>query len=348
MLLSCTEKTERTSPQIKPITESVYASGIIKSVGQYQVFSTVSGLVQDVYVKEGDTILKNTPILKLLGHTAALNQQSASLDKRYYEEKITGESLKDLEIQIELARSKMKNDSLLLERQKNIWQNSVGTLNDLEQRELNSKNSTTSYNSLLLKYKDLEKQFRYNLDHSVKNLEITSAVADEFVVKSKMNGRVYDLLKKQGELVTPQSPVALIGDAHYFLVELQVDENDITKIRLGQQVIITMDSYKGQVFNATVSKINPLMNETSRSFTIEAGFVVQPKVLYPNLTLEANIVIGVRKNALTIPRSYLIDDNFVLMQNHKKKKIVTGLKDYQEVEVLTGLKADDVILKPSE
>lgn len=333
---------------VKPITESVYASGIVKSSGQYKVFSTVTGLVQDIYVQDGDTVVKNSPILKLSGKTAVLNQQSAVLDRQYHEQKAMGESLKDLEIQIELAKNKMENDALLLRRQKNIWQNSGGSLNDLEQRELNSKNSITTYNSLLLKYKDLKKQLKYNLDHSAKNLEITNAVANEYLIKSEMNGRIYDLLKERGELVTPQSPVAIIGNAHSFLVELQVDENDIANIRLGQQVLITMDSHKGQVFNAVVSKISPLMNETSRSFTVEARFGTQPAVLYPNLTVEANIVIRRKKKALTIPRSYLMADKYVLMQNHKRKEIVCGLKDYQEVEVLSGLKAGDVILKPAE
>nr|WP_121272029.1 efflux RND transporter periplasmic adaptor subunit [Pedobacter schmidteae] len=348
VLCCCTEKSEHTSPVVKSITESVYASGIIKSTGQYQVFSTVSGLVQEVYVEEGDTVFKTSPILKLLSQTALLNQQSAVLDRRYNEERALGESLKDLENQIGMAKSKMENDVLLLERQKNIWQNGGGSLNDLEQRELNRKNSNTVFNSLSLRYKDLKKQLKYNLDRSTKNLEITNAVANEYVIKSEMKGRVYGLLKEKGELVTPQSPVAIIGDAHSFLVELQVDENDITRIRLGQQVLITMDSYKGKVFKATVSKINPLMNEASRSFTVEARFMVKPEVLYPNLTVEANIMTNMKKRALTIPRNYLIDDQYVMMEDHKKKVIVCGLKDYQEVEVLSGLTVNDVILKPSE
>lgn len=347
-LWSCAEKMERTSPVIKPITESVYASGIIKSSGQYQVFSTVSGLIQDIYVQDGDTVYKDSPILKLSAPTAELNQQSASLERQYNKEKVMGESLKDLEIQIALAKSKMENDSLLLERQKDMWKNSVGTLNDLEQRELNHKNSITTYNSLLLKYKDLKKQLEYNLDRSLKNLEITRSVANEYLIKSKINGRVYDLFKEPGELVTPQTLIAIIGDAHSFYAELQVDENDITSIKLGQEVLITMDSYKGSVFKATVSKIDPLMSEISRSFTVEARFVLQPAVLYPNLTVEANIVIQTKKKALTIPRDFLIADKYVLMQNHKMKEIVCGLKDFQEVEVLSGLSTNDVILKPRE
>lgn len=348
LILSCKGKQEQVSPVIKSITESVYASGIIKSVGQYQVFSTVSGLIQDIYVKEGDTVSVNSPILKIEGKTAVLSQENAILDFRYNKEKEMGELLRDLENQVDLARSKMDNDLLLLERQKDIWKNSGGSLNDLEQRALNSKSSIAAYNSLLIKYRDFKKQLKYNVDHSAKNLQITNAVVSEYVLRSEIKGRVYDLLKEKGELVSPQSPVAIIGDAHIFLVELQVDENDIAKIRLGQEVLITMDSYKGKLFNGVVSKIGAVMSETSRSFTVEARFVNRPPLLFPNLTVEANIVIRTKKNALTIPRNYLVADKYVLLKNNKKKEIVCGLRDYQEVEIISGLKPGDIILKPIE
>ncbi|MCE9538130.1 MAG: RND transporter, partial [Bacteroidetes bacterium] len=48
ILESCNSKEEKTQPVIENISESVYASGIIKSKNQYQVFSTVNGLIQEI------------------------------------------------------------------------------------------------------------------------------------------------------------------------------------------------------------------------------------------------------------------------------------------------------------
>jgi multidrug efflux pump subunit AcrA (membrane-fusion protein) len=107
-----------------------------------------------------------------------------------------------------------------------------------------------------------------------------------------------------------------------------------------------MDSYKGRVFEAIVSKIDPIMNEQSKSFTIEAAFINPPPTLYPNLTVEANIVIAVKENALLIPRNYLVDDQYVLLPNKEKRKVETGMKDYQQVEILKGLSSADEIIKP--
>ena len=147
-------------------------------------------------------------------------------------------------------------------------------------------------------------------------------------------------------MVSPQTPVAVLGDADEFILELQVDEYDIARVKPGQKVLLNLDSYKGQVFEARVYKVNPAMNERTRSFTVEADFVTTPPTLYPNLTTEANIVIQTKQNALTIPREYLLDSSYVLTEGEEKVKVETGLKDYQKVEILDGLTKEDVIVKP--
>jgi multidrug efflux pump subunit AcrA (membrane-fusion protein) len=78
------------------------------------------------------------------------------------------------------------------------------------------------------------------------------------------------------------------------------------------------------------------MDARSRTFKIEAHFLQVPVKLYPNLTAEANIIIQTKENTITIPRSYLVDNDYVIVNNDEKKKV--KLSDYQKVEILEGLK----------
>ena len=146
-------------------------------------------------------------------------------------------------------------------------------------------------------------------------------------------------------MVTTQFPVAIVGDANSFYVELQVDEYDIAKIQKGQRVMISMDSYKGTTYEAVIEKIYPIMNAKSKSFKVDAVFTKQPNNLFPNLSTQANIVISVKEKALTIPRSYLIDNEFVYLENKEKRKVVVGLMDYEKVEILSGINANDALVK---
>jgi hypothetical protein len=64
-----------------------------------------------------------------------------------------------------------------------------------------------------------------------------------------------------------------------------------------------MDSYKGDVFEAHVDKIVPIMVVRSRTFKIEAHFIKAPSKLYPNLTAEANIIIQTKKTPSPFPEA---------------------------------------------
>lgn len=88
----------------------------------------------------------------------------------------------------------------------------------------------------------------------------------------------------------------------------------------------------------SISKINPILNDRSKSFTVEATFTKEPPILYPFLTVEANIVIHTKDRALTV-RSYLVSDSMVLLENNKPVKVTTGLKDYLKVEIISGISA---------
>lgn len=329
------------------ISESVYASGIIKSKNQYQVYSTVNGLIQEVLVNEGDTVKIGDGLLKILNESAKLNVTNARLNAENADILANTDKLNEAKVTTTLALSKLKNDSLLFARQQNLKAQGVGSLIELEQRELAYKNSVTNYNVSRLHYRELERQLQFASNQSKNNLKLSTVLAGEYLIKAETNGRVYKILKEKGELVNTLNPVAVVGDAHDFLIEMMVDEFDIARIQKGQKIVLTMDSYKGVVFEALVDKIEPLMNEQSRSFTVKAVFVTQPSLLYPNLSAEANIVIQTKEKALTIPRSYLIGDSLVIVNKNEKRKVSVGLMDYQKVEIRSGLTATDLIYKPN-
>ena len=345
---SCKSKQEKLHPVKEKITESVYASGIIKSKNQYQVFSSLNGLVSVIHVADGDIVKKDDPIISLTNTTAQLNTENAAISADYTSVAANTEKINELQIAINLAKEKMDNDALLLQRQKNLWAEQIGTRNELDQRELAYKNSVNALQTARLRYAEMQKQISFQAKQSQKSLQISKVIAGDYAIKSEYSGKIYSLLKEKGEMVSVQSPVAIIGDADNFYLELQVDEYDIARMQPGQKIFLSLDSYKGQVYEATVKKINPIMNERSKTFTIEADFIKQPPALYPNLTCEANIIIQQKETALTIPRNYLLAGNNVMLENKELRKVVVGLKDYEKVEILGGITERDFILKPAQ
>ncbi len=349
LLFSCSKKD---SGQIKPtkgtITESVYASGVVKSEDQYTVYSTVNGVLQKINITAGQTITKGQSLFKIESDKASLNTENARLayqlsneNSRYIKDKIA-----EMETKVQVAKDKLALDQSVYTRNKNIKQYNIISEVEYERVELVYKNSKSNYEAALKQLSQLRIQLKNDQYKNSNNLKISEKSQSDFDVKSAFSGELFDVLVKEGTLITSQMPLAVIGKKNAFLLELDVDEYDMVKVSLGQKVVVTLDSYKGKVFDATVDKIYPIMDERSRTFKIEVHFDTPPTKLYPNLSAEANIIIQTKKNVLTIPKSYLIDDEYVLVNKDEKRKVKVGLNDYQNIEILEGLKAEETIYKP--
>lgn len=343
---SCKNKQEKIKPEIKSISESVYASGIIKSKDQYQVFSTVNGIIKEIFVSEGSIVKKGDPILSISNDVQVILEENSELTANYLSQSINKGKLIDAKLQIELCEQKMKIDSAMYFRLKKLWGQQIGSKNELEKSELVYKNSTASFKSAQIKYSDLENQIHYNERQSSNNLLISKKNKSDYIIKSEIDGTIYSLNKKKGEIVGLQSQLAIVGNSTYFILEMQIDEYDILKMKKDLPVLVSLDSYKGNVFEAKVTKINPLMNERSKTFLVEAEFVNKPEILYPNITFEGNVVLRNKNNALLIPRNYLINDSLVVNSNGENIKVKIGLKDYKNVEIIQGLNKDDELVMP--
>lgn len=346
-LFSCmSSEEETTTPFISDITESVYASGNIKALNQYEAFANGTGPIQEIFVQEGDLVEVGTPILAVYNERERLSRENAELAQSFADYQQNQSKLRDLQLAIDFAKSRLQNDSLLYARQQNLWKQNIGTIVELEQRKLAYENSKNNYQSALLRYQDVEREIEFNSRSAAKSAAISRALESDFVLKSQVNGRVYSLPKEKGEMVGPQTVVAVIGDAEKFIMELQVDEYDIAKVKLDQEIVVSMDSYTGEIFEGQVTKIYPLMDTKSKSFQVEATFTNTPPSLYPNLSLEANILTSAVKNALVIPRSYLIGDSKVILSDGDTVAVKVGIRNFQYAQILEGITETTEIIKP--
>lgn len=345
-LLSCGNDFEKTSPSAGSITESIYASGYIKSDNQYSVIPKVGGIIDHVYVESGDLVIKGSPIISIYDENQQLNSENAALTAKFYDFNSNVERLKQLFSQIDLAKAKMINDSSQYERQVKLSKDGVGIQVDLENSALTYKNSSTVYKNSIRDYYEYKRQLDYNSSQAKKNVQILGNTQRDFTVYSEIEGKVYNINVNKGEMVNQQTIIAVLGDAQKFVLEMQIDENDILKIKLGMEVIVSMDSYPDEAFKAVITKINPYMDKKSKTFVLEAEFVEQPSILYPNMNFEANIILQKRDQVLLIPRNYVVKDSLVINAKGDTLLIKTGLKDYKMVEILSGISATDILRKP--
>lgn len=347
IIFSCSKEQDKILPTETTLTEVVYSSVTIQPDSLYQAYAIVAGILDANLVDEGALVLKGETIMQIINNTPKLNSQNAKFALDLAKENYNGSGaiLSSIEEEIAAAKLKYKNDSINYFRQKNLWDNNIGSKAEFDARKLNYDLASNNLKLLSSKYNRTKNELLTAVKQAQNNYQTSLITTKDFAVKSKINGKVYALYKEPGEIVTTMEPLASIGSATNFIIEMLVDEVDIVQISKEQDVLINLDAYVDKVFKGKVSKIYPQKDQRNQTFKVEAIFENPPEVLYPGLSGEANIVIAKKNKVLSIPKSYIIDGNKV-KTDEGLVTITTGLQNMELIEVLTGITKDTYIYNP--
>lgn len=347
-MFSCKEEVPTFKPERKKIIESIFASGYVKSKNQYTSFPLVSGEVQEILVKEGEMVKAGQALIRIKNTVQDLSKKNAKLLADLNSSENNSGKIAELENLVALSKEKLALDSSIYFRQKNLFAKNIGTKIDLEAKLLTYKNALNNYQSAVQNLKDLKRQINFNAKQSKNNLSISAEMDDNYIIRAKVDGQVLSILKGIGDLVSPQTPVLTIGNTESFKLAMQIDENDIFDLKLGQKTYVKISSLPDTVLIARISKINPIMNERTKTFDVEALFEKNPPKMFSNLSFEANIEIRSKENALVIPRNLLVADSLVIGKDGEKIHIKLGLKNFENAEIISGINEKTELILPEK
>lgn len=348
-LLSCSDGEEEIYPEYRQITASVYTSVTVQPDSLYQVYAAVGGILDEWLVGEGDAVKKGEGVVRIVNNQPELNTENARLNLELARENYSGSNaiLQSLQDEILAARLQVKNDSLNYFRQKALWAQQIGSQAEYEGRELAYQLSRNKLSVLEGNLARTTNELRTRLIQAQNNYRSAQITTDDFTVASKIDGTLYAFYKNPGEIINLLEPLGAIGRTDDFVIEMLVDEKDIVQVKKGQRVFVTLDAYPNKVFEALVDRIIPKKDERSQTFKVEALFSDAPDQLYPGLAGEANVVVGNREKALTIPRSYLVNGGKVRTEDGLVP-VETGLGNLEYIEILEGISEETAILKPEQ
>jgi HlyD family secretion protein len=346
-LVSCKKDKDGIKPLVTSLTESVYSSVTIQPDSLYDVYATVTGILEQTFVTEGDLVQTGSPLVQISNTMPKLNAENAKLGMQQAQLNAGRNSslLGGIQDEIKTAQLQLANNKLNYERLQALWNKNIGSKAQLDAQKLMYETSQTQVKMLQDKYRRTATELNTVLNQATVQYQSAASSTKDFQIQSKMSGKVYSITKNNGELINPQMPIATIGSRQNFIIELLIDEVDITKLEIGQPLILTLDAYQKQAFKAQITKIYPSKNERTQTFKVEAKFTETPQKLYPGLTGEANIIIARKEKVITIPNEYINADGKVQTDNGLVA-ITIGLQSMEQTEVLGGLDSTTVIYKP--
>jgi len=350
IFFSCNkDKKTAITPKLNDVRESVYAS--VKIIPQITYFpqSNRSGVIQNIFVKEGDTVEKGQILFELLSASADNNLVDAKLNLEQAQANYLGKNnlLTTLKLDLKTAEQQLALDLLTFQRQERLWKQKIGTEMDFDKAKLKYQATANNQQSLKKKYKQTYQSLENNYKKAVNLVDNQRTSLDDYSIHSEIDGKIYQLFKEAGEIMSPQEKFAEIGSADNFKLEMEIDEVDIIKIKVADTAIITLEAYPKEFFQAKITKIQSKKNETTQTFTVEATFITPPKKIYYGLSGEANIIIATRKNVMTIPTIYLKEENKVDTEDGEKT-VVIGVKNLDFVEIISGIDTTTVLNLPKK
>ncbi len=340
---------DQTSPQRKNIADAVFASGNIVMDGQYYVTSINEGYLVKSIVKEGDTVSIGEPLFYIQDETPQAQLKETEVAYRHALENISPVSpvLQKLEQQKNQQKNQLETDSVNFIRFKNLIASNAVSRADLDKARLSFENSKAALLAQENTIEDMKKNLQTDLANAKANLVAQQNNSSYYTLTSKVDsGIVLQTMKEDGELVKKGETVAEIG-AGVYLAKLEIAEEDIGLVKIGQPVYIELNTDKKKSYLAYISRIYPQFDNEKQSFIAEARFSEKVPALKPGAQLQADIVVQKKQHALVIPSSYLLPNDYILIKGKTGKvKVETGISTSEWTEILQGVKENDVLMMP--
>lgn len=349
-LSKCTiaDREESIKPVIRDVTESVYASVEVRPSDLYQAYPERAGRIVSIDVKEGDSVQTGAIIAEIEVATILTNQlEQARILLRDAEQDLQGDNslLATIELEIETARRSLEQDSINYARYERLWTQGVGKRVEYEQAQSQYESSADRLAALRKRYQQTQADLQNRYEQASQELETQQIQVGDYLVRSDRSGYIFALYKEVGEYIAVQEPIAEIGSADNYLLEMSVDEQDITRVEIGDTIAVILDAYNGEVFTGRLTRILPRKDKLTQTFTAEGVFIERPEQLYNGLDGEANIIVGRRKEALVIPAEYLVASNKVMTEDGALT-VKVGVKTLDFVEIVEGVDTTTVLIKP--
>ena len=347
------------------IVQRVSATGKIQPKTKVEISADVSGKIEKLPVVEGQWVNKGTLLVSLARerYLAAVESAVAAVSAAEANASLVSEN-----------KTRTENE---YKRSKQMVATGLESQSSFEAKQAEFQVEVARYKSA----QDQVAQSRAALKQARDDLSKTTIYAP-------MSGTVSALNKEMGEIALgsqfQKDVILTVADLTAMEAEVNVDENDIMSIALGQEADIEVDALPGQSLKGVVSEIGSSAvsqgqgtTEQKTEFEIKIAILNPPKTLRPGMTASANITTKVNDNALSVPlqavaaRSvdqlamkgekrkdaegkYQADkDGFVevvfCVENGKAvaKQVKTGIQGEDLIEVTNGLKEGDEIVTGS-
>ena len=312
------------------IEEKIVATGKVLPEDEVNIVPQIAGIIQEIYVEEGDEILAGELIARI---KVVPNEQT----------------LNSAQGRVKNAEIVMKNSKIEFNRNQALFKKEI-----ISEQE---------YNSSELRYS----QDMQNLSNAKSDLQIIrlgssggSSITNTNV-RATVSGTILEIPVKEGDQVIQANTfnagttIATIADLNKMIFEGQVDEGEVGKLTVDMPLVVTLGAIEGKEYKAKLRLIAPKGTEVAGAiqFKIEGEVYLDDEyVVRAGYSANASIVTEKKVNIVAISEALLQYDSKTKIpyvevetssQKFIRKDVKLGISDGVNAELISGLKKSDKI-----
>ncbi len=348
---------------VNPIVEAVTANGKIQPETEVKISPDVSGEIVELHVKEGDFVQKGVLLFKIKPEIYISSRDRAAA------------TLNSTKSRLAQSEAQMIQAELAYNRSKNLFEENTISKADFEQAESQYK---------------VAKAEKESAEFSVKSSEASLKEANENLIKTTvyapMTGTISRLAVELGERVIGANmmtgtEVLRVADLNRMEVVVDVNENDIIRVKPGDTATVEVDAYLDRDFTGVVTEIansaNTLGTTSDQVTNFEVRILIlresyadlatekNPSPFRPGMSASVDIFTNRKNGILTVPIQAVttrtdttkIDPaateeirTLVFVSDGTRalaRDVTTGIQDNVNIEILSGLtEGEEVIVQP--
>ena len=284
----------------------VNGSLVLRAQDMGNVSSLMGGIVKNVYVKEGQMVSRGQVVATIE------NTDVVTLQREYY-----------------TAYKESEMARLELDRQKTLASAGAGIKKTLQMSE---KNYKVAQANLLVTGRQLQQM-------GISTKEVAKGkFTTVFPLRAPISGTVSDMQASPGSYADMQTPLMKIRNNHAVECDLNVFEKDIAKVKVGDQVLVSLTNQPGVNVSGRVYGMNQYLNKGTKSVAVHVKLDAKRGAkLFEGMYVSGQIATG-RQLCMTLPDKAIVSADgkqyvFALNQQHSKG----GTYSFSRHEVTTGV-----------
>ncbi|MGJ8667579.1 MAG: efflux RND transporter periplasmic adaptor subunit [Patiriisocius sp.] len=192
-------------------------------------------------------------------------------------------------------------------------------------------------------------------DSQINSIEESGTVRENFPIYATVSGTVSEVMSAQGDYVNQGQPIVKLSNLNSVWAEFDSYENQIAQFKVGQKINITTNAYPNKEFEGTISFIDPMLNNATRTVTVRATLQNRDDLFKPGMFVTGKVKGATQTmgNTLSVPASAVLwtgERSLVYVKTNpnepvfEMREVTLGNRSGENYQVSAGLNNGDEIV----